>query len=169
MARFCYDCGSPLPSDPVTSNDESSSESSSDDSPLHQETVAADTTPAPRQSKKRKRRSKGQTPDSVHVWRSQWDNPHRLGGSIVALRLRRLRPDVTLDILEEVLAGVSAKCRIKVDAGKLGAHGRVRSNCAEITFPIIEAADESRRVLEARPDLFVNPKGMSMRIVRVHL
>ena len=103
----------------------------------------------------------------MQVWRTQVEIPHQLGGFSFALRLRGLRPDITLETLDQVLAGVAGKWRTKVDAGKVGAHGRLRSKCAEVNFSTMEAADEARHVLEARPDVSVNPKGLAMRVVQL--
>ena len=167
LAQFCYNCGSRLTADPPSSCDSSSSESSGEEAPVHQDAVAADATPAPCHGKKRKRRSAKQTREKVHGWRTHWDNPHKLGDSVVALRIRGLLPDVALETMEELMAGVSAKARIKVDAGKVGAQGKLRSKCAEITFYCVEAADEARHVLEAHPSIFVNPKELAIRTVRL--
>ncbi len=96
--------------------------------------MVPDMVPA-QQSRKRKRRPKSKALHLVATGRGQWNNPIRLGGWVVSLRLRGLSPDVTVATLEHLLVGVAAKCRIKVDADKVGADNRVRANCAEINFP----------------------------------
>ena len=167
LAQFCYNCGIRLAADPPSACDSTSSESSCEEAPVLEDAVAADPTPAPCHDKKRKRRSAKQRRDKVLGWRTHWDNPHTHGEPVVALRIRGLLPDVDLETMEHLMAGVSAKARIKVDAGKVGAQGKLRSKCAEITLYRVEAADEARHVLEANPSLFVNPKQLAIRTVQL--
>lgn len=161
MANFCYDCGAPFPA-PVR-NISGSSESGSNeyDTPVED--------PNRRTSQKaRKRKRKPQHLSEVDAGRGEWTNPIRLGGWVVAVRVRGLRPDVDVEDITHLLDDVPAKCRVRVGPGKVASGGRIQQKCAEITCPIPDAANHAQAILESHPELSIHPAtGLTIRIVRM--